>query len=97
MKDLLSSTPLLQLGWVVALSTLIPLGVGVFLDRRLGTAPLFIIIGAAVGILASTIGAVRITTRTLDALGKRPPAALPPAGPQSPGQQPQVHVDDKED
>jgi F0F1-type ATP synthase assembly protein I len=77
MKDLLSSTPLLQMGWIVALSTLVPLGVGVLLDRRLHTAPLFIIIGAAVGILASTIGAVRIATRTIDALGNRPPSVQP--------------------
>jgi hypothetical protein len=92
MKDLLSSTPLLQMGWIVALSTLIPLGVGVFLDRRLGTAPLFIIIGAAIGILASTIGAVRIATRTIDALGKPPQPVPPPAG-----VQPQEYEDDKED
>jgi F0F1-type ATP synthase assembly protein I len=78
MKDLLSSTPLLQVGWIVALSTLIPLGLGVVLDRRLGTAPLFIIIGAAIGILASTVSAVRITTRTIDALGNRPPSVQPP-------------------
>ncbi len=92
MKDLLSSTPLLQLGWIVALSTLIPLGVGVLLDRRLGTAPLFIIIGAVVGILASTVGAVRITTRTLDALGNRPSSGQQPAGSQLP-----ERVDDRED
>lgn len=71
----------------MALSTLIPLGLGVFLDRRLGTAPLFIIIGAVVGIFASTIGAVRITTRTLDALGNRPPSVHQPA----------EREDDKED
>ncbi len=92
MKDLLSSTPLLHLGWIVALSTLIPLGVGVLLDRRLGTAPLFIIIGAAIGILASTVGAVRIATRTLDALGNRQPTVRPPDG-----SQPQERVDEKED
>jgi F0F1-type ATP synthase assembly protein I len=78
-KDLLSSTPLIELGWIVALSTLVPLGVGVFLDRRFGTAPLFIIIGAAFGILAGTIGAVRITNRAIDALGNRPPSAEAPA------------------
>lgn len=70
MKQLLRSGPLLQLGWVVALSTLIPLGVGIFLDRRLGTAPLFILIGALIGILAGTIGAVRITSKAIEALGQ---------------------------
>jgi F0F1-type ATP synthase assembly protein I len=86
-RDLLASTPLLQMGWIVALSTLVPLGLGVVLDRRLGTAPLFIIIGAVIGILASTIGAVRIATRTIDALGNRPPSVS----------QPTERVDDKEE
>lgn len=72
MKDLLTSTSLLQLGWIVALSTLIPLGVGVLLDRRFGTAPLFILVGALVGIIGSTVAAVRITGRTIEALGDRP-------------------------
>lgn len=75
MRDLLTSTPLLQLAWIVALCALIPLALGVFLDHRLHSAPLFIIVGAAVGILASTIGAVRIATRAIDALGNRPPSA----------------------
>ena len=72
MKDLLTSTSLLQLGWTVALSTLIPLGVGVLLDRRFDTAPLFILVGALVGIIGSTVAAVRISGRTIDALGDRP-------------------------
>ena len=80
------------MGWIVALSTLVPLGLGVLLDRRLGTAPLFIIIGAVFGILASTIGAVRIATRTIDALGERP-ASID----QRAASQPQERVDDKED
>lgn len=80
------------MGWIVALSTLVPLGLGVVLDRRLGTAPLFIIIGASIGILASTIGAVRITTQTIDALGNRPPSADQPDG-----LPPDGRVDDKED
>jgi F0F1-type ATP synthase assembly protein I len=79
MRDLLTSTPLLQMAWIVALCAFVPLGIGVLLDRRLQTAPLFIIIGAAVGILASTIGAVRIATRTIDALGSRPPSEHQPA------------------
>jgi F0F1-type ATP synthase assembly protein I len=87
-RDLLASTPLLQMGWIVALSTLAPLVLGVVLDRRLGTTPLFIIIGAVIGILASTIGAVRIATRRIDALGKQP-SAVDQAAPE--------RVDDKED
>ena len=72
MRDLLTSTPLFQLGWIVALSTLIPLGVGVFLDRRFGTAPFFILVGALVGIIAGTVGAVRVVSRAIDAAGGRP-------------------------
>lgn len=72
MKDLLTSTSLLQLGWTVALSTLIPLGVGVLLDRRFDTAPLFILVGALAGIIGSTAAAVRISGRTIAALGDRP-------------------------
>jgi F0F1-type ATP synthase assembly protein I len=67
----------LQLGWVFALCTLIPLGLGIWLDRRLGTAPLFILVGALVGIVASTVGAVRIVIRNIEALGKN--EAAPPA------------------
>jgi F0F1-type ATP synthase assembly protein I len=69
-KDLLRAGPLLQMGWLVALSVLIPLGIGLLLDRRFGTAPLFVIVGALLGILTSTVTAVRITTRTIEALSR---------------------------
>ena len=72
MRDLLTSTPLLQLGWFVALAVLIPLGVGVLLDRRFETAPLFILVGALVGIILSTLGAVRIASRAIGATSRRP-------------------------
>lgn len=77
LKDLIKTGPLLQMGWVVALSTLIPLGAGILLDRRLGTAPLFILIGALIGIIAGTVGAVRIATRAIDALGQPPAKGAP--------------------
>lgn len=77
MKELLRSGPLLQLGWVVALTTLAPLGLGVALDRHLGTAPLFILIGAIIGIIAGTVSAVRITNRAIEALAPRPGADKP--------------------
>jgi F0F1-type ATP synthase assembly protein I len=67
-KDLWRFSPLLQLSWVIALSTLAPLGAGIFLDRRFGTAPLFILIGGLIGILAGTVGAVRITSRAIESL-----------------------------
>ncbi len=58
------------MGWVVALATMIPLGIGILLDRRFHTEPLFILIGALVGIIAGTAGAVRIAGRAIDAIGK---------------------------
>jgi F0F1-type ATP synthase assembly protein I len=59
---------LLQLSWVIALSTLLPLGAGILIDRVFHTAPLFILIGGLIGILAGTVGAVRITTRAIESL-----------------------------
>ena len=70
MKQLSTIAPLLQLGWVVAFSTLIPLGIGLLLDRRFGTAPWLTLICALVGIVAGTVGTVRIAVRALDALGR---------------------------
>jgi F0F1-type ATP synthase assembly protein I len=87
MKDLVKAGPLLQMGWVVALSALLPLVLGLLLDRRLGTAPLWVIVGALVGILASTVGAVRIATRAIDALSRSPADA----------EQPSAQEEEKED
>ncbi len=70
MKDFLRTSPLLQLSWVIALSVLLPLGLGIWLDRYFHTAPLFILIGALVGIIAGTVGAVRIVGRIIDRLGE---------------------------
>jgi len=71
-KQLRPIGPLLQLGWVVAFSTLIPLGLGLLLDRRFGTAPLLTLVGALVGMIAGTVGTVRIATRIIEALGQPP-------------------------
>ena len=68
MRDLWRVGPLLQLSWVIALSTLLPLGAGILIDRMFHTAPLFILIGGLIGILAGTVGAVRITTRAIESL-----------------------------
>ena len=60
------------MGWVVALSTLLPLGLGLLLDRSFGTAPLFVLVLAPFGIIGGTIGIVRIASRRLTALGTLP-------------------------
>ena len=60
------------MAWVVIFSTLVPLGLGIWLDRRFGMAPLFMFVGALIGILAGTIGVVRMASHTMDALGRIP-------------------------
>jgi len=53
-----------NLSWTMLFSLLLPLLVGIWLDRRLDTAPLFILIGAVLGILAATVGVARMALRT---------------------------------
>ncbi|MFC2036720.1 AtpZ/AtpI family protein [Chloroflexota bacterium] len=54
----------LNLSWTMLFSLLIPLLAGIWLDKQLGTVPLFILIGAILGTLAATVGVARITIRT---------------------------------
>ena len=53
-----------NLAWTMLFSLLLPLLAGIWLDRRLDTAPLFILIGAVLGILAATVGVARMALRT---------------------------------
>jgi F0F1-type ATP synthase assembly protein I len=53
----------MQLSWVMLFSLLIPLLGGIWLDKKLGTTPLFILIGMFLGIGAATIGVARMVTR----------------------------------
>jgi F0F1-type ATP synthase assembly protein I len=62
---------MLQLGWTVALAVLIPLGLGLWLDNQFSASPLFILIGAMLGIITATVGVVRVTARTIDGLSER--------------------------
>jgi F0F1-type ATP synthase assembly protein I len=54
----------LNLSWTMLFSLLIPLLAGIWLDKRFETTPLFILIGAVLGISAATIGVARMTIRT---------------------------------
>jgi F0F1-type ATP synthase assembly protein I len=54
----------LNLSWTMLFSLLIPLLAGIWLDGELDTAPLFILVGAALGILAATVGVARMALRT---------------------------------
>jgi F0F1-type ATP synthase assembly protein I len=57
-----------QLAAVAGLAMLAPLALGLALDYLFGTAPLGLLICAAIGIVAATIIVVRITTRQMAAL-----------------------------
>jgi F0F1-type ATP synthase assembly protein I len=62
-----------DLSWTMLFALLIPLFGGIWLDKKLGTAPLFILIGAGLGILAATVGVARIALRTFSqAAGEKP-------------------------
>lgn len=54
----------INLSWTMLFSLLIPLLPGIWLDKKLGTTPLFTLIGATLGILAATLGVARMTLRT---------------------------------
>jgi F0F1-type ATP synthase assembly protein I len=69
------------MGGVFILSTLVPLGLGLWLDHRFGTAPLLVLVCASIGIIAGTVGIVWIANRTLAALGTPPEAKADLASP----------------
>ena len=62
------------MGGVFILSTLVPLGLGILLDHRFGTTPLFVLVFAPFGIIGGTIGVVRSASRRLEDLGAPPQA-----------------------
>ena len=57
-----------NLSWTMLFSLLLPLLGGIWLDNKLDTAPLFILIGATLGILAATVGVARMALRTFGQL-----------------------------
>ena len=83
MKQTPNTGYLLRMGWVVALCTLVPLGLGILLDSRFGTASLFVLVLAPFGIIGGTIGVVRSASRRLEDLGAQPQAVVPPDSPVS--------------
>jgi F0F1-type ATP synthase assembly protein I len=54
----------MNLGWTMLFSLAVPLFAGIWLDNKLGTSPLFVLIGAVLGILAATVGVARMALRT---------------------------------
>ncbi len=57
-----------NLSWTMLFSLMVPLFLGIWLDKKLNTTPLFILIGAVLGIAAATVGVARIALRTLSPL-----------------------------
>jgi F0F1-type ATP synthase assembly protein I len=53
----------MHLSWTMLFSLLLPLLAGAWLDKKWNTTPLFVLIGALVGILAATVGVARMILR----------------------------------
>lgn len=54
-------------------SLMLPLLGGVWLDKQLDTVPLFILIGAVLGILAATVGVARQAVRMFATVARTDP------------------------
>jgi F0F1-type ATP synthase assembly protein I len=70
-KDRRAAGVMAQLSWVLAFSVLLPLGLGILLDRLLHATPLFLLVGAMIGVLAGTVGAVRVSARAIEGVERR--------------------------
>lgn len=57
---------LLGLGWYIAVCLVAGTLGGVWLDQQLGTAPLFLLIGLAIGLVVGFFGAYRMVERALE-------------------------------
>ena len=62
------ATRLLGLGWYVALSIVLGVGGGVWLDGRLDVRPLFTLLGLALGLVVAFYGAYKMVQPLLNNL-----------------------------
>jgi F0F1-type ATP synthase assembly protein I len=53
----------MQLSWTLLFSLLLPLLVGMWLDKHFGIGPWGVLIGAGLGVLAATVGVARLAMR----------------------------------
>jgi F0F1-type ATP synthase assembly protein I len=60
-----------QLGFVLGAAVLIGIFGGSFLDARLGTAPLMLILGSVLGMIAGIYSAAQIAKYLLDQFGQK--------------------------
>ncbi len=61
----------MQLSFTLLLAVLIPLGIGIWLTIKLHS-PVFVLVGAVVGILAATVGVSRMIKRMYGPKAKAP-------------------------
>jgi F0F1-type ATP synthase assembly protein I len=63
----------MNLSWTMLFSLLLPLLAGLWLDKKLDTSPLFLLIGVGLGILAATVGVARMVLRIFPTAGTEDP------------------------
>ena len=68
MKATRINTLVIRLGGILILGLLMPSGLGLLLDIRFDKLPLFALIGALIGIGASTVLIVRLTIRAMESV-----------------------------
>ncbi len=62
-------TLIMQLGAIVTVSTLLPLGLGLWLDTQLHTMPFLTLVALVVGTIAAVAGVYRVISRQYNNLG----------------------------
>ncbi len=77
MEDMRWLSWAMKMGWLVVFTILIPLGVGLWLDKKLGTAPLFILVGMLAGIVTSTVIVYRMTMTGFAEIDEKPEGDRP--------------------
>ncbi len=60
MKRSSAALQLVAVGWYVALSLLIPTGIGYLVDRKFETTPLFMLVGLGLGTVLMVFGVYRM-------------------------------------
>jgi F0F1-type ATP synthase assembly protein I len=66
------AAPLLGLGMTLAVTALLGVGAGHWLDVRLGTHPLLLILGGSLGVAAALVYFVKTMTRSRDQADRNP-------------------------
>lgn len=57
-----------EIGFVLLFTVLVGVLAGYWLDQRLGTIPIFVLVGFAVGCISGAVGCARLMSRFLEKL-----------------------------